>query len=282
MSMVPLAAFGVLVLWGVAPLWAQDPPLPSRDAFFAAIRARLTQSYQRENQMAYKERGTELQLNPLGRMGAGPEMLAEVYPHPVRSLTYRRVIERNGRRLPASEIVEQDRRHLEKIANAGPAPEDDQRAARQRREMQAEVLDVFNYRIVERVRLDGQPAIVVGFEPKPDARPQTREGRVAASFVGRAWVHEHEFELMRLEADAVKDVAFGWGMIARLHRGSHFESTRRKIDGNWQTTATEFTGSVRALMVRRATIKMHREYFDYRPYDHTQLESLLRPRTADK
>ena len=71
--------------------------------------------------------------------------------------------------------------------------------------------------------------ILVRFAPRPNVQPRSREGRVAASFAGIAWVHEHEHEVMRVEAEAVDDTAFGYGVIARLHKGAKALFIRRQF-----------------------------------------------------
>ena len=42
-------------------------------------------------------------------------MVYEVYPHPEEELTYRRLIERDGRPVSAKEMAEQDRDYREKL-----------------------------------------------------------------------------------------------------------------------------------------------------------------------
>jgi hypothetical protein len=85
--------------------------------------------------------------------------------------------------------------------------------------------------------------------------------------VGQAWIHETEHQLMHLEAGAVDDVSFGFGMIARLHEGAKALVTRTEVSGVWLPSETRFAGTGRALMFRKVTIDYLREYFDYRPFN---------------
>jgi hypothetical protein len=161
---------------------------------------------------------------------------------------------------------------------------EDERAERLRKEAEIherdqqqarEALDLFTFTIDRRDTFEGQPAIVVGFAPKPAARPRTREGRVAYGFAGSAWIHEHDYEVMHVEAKAIDDVSFGYGMVARLHDGSTAAFTRRRIQGVWLPVESRFKGTGRALLVRRVVIDYQRSYFDYRAYDPAQVEELL-------
>jgi hypothetical protein len=259
----------------------QGAPLPDRTTFFAQVRARLSVTRLTENGLAYGERSPELRLNPVGRMGTGPVVLAEVYPFPEFDLTYRRVVERGGRPVPPSHLAAQDRQFAARLAAAqrdDPGDRAQRVAAVRAREaaVQRDVLDAMTFEIQDRVEWDAQPAIRVRFASRPGARPHTREGRVAAGFAGMAWIHEFDHEVMRVVGDTVDDVSFGFGVIGRLQRGSHFETRRRAINGVWVTTETAFRGTARALLLRRVELNYRREYFNYRAFDSSQLEALLK------
>lgn len=266
----------------VASLQAQaGSPLPDRETFFARARERLASNEALLNRYAYKERRTDLKMNPFGRIGSGPLLVFEVYPSVDPAMTYRRLIERDGVRVPPDEIARQDedyrykyRQWQERLKRE----QGDERAAREKKKAEVnaklraqarEILDLFTFTMDRRETWKGEPAIVVRFAAKPDAQPRSREGRVAAVFTGQAWIHETEYEVMHLEADTVDDVSFGYGMVARLHEGAKTSLSRDRIGEAWLPTVTKFTGTGRALLFRRVTINYAREYFDYRPYDPT-------------
>ena len=249
------------VLLSIAAAWPRvpqpSPPLPDQEAFFAEARKRLASNDLIQSRYSFRERTTELRLNPFGRsMGTGPDNVYEVYPHPEEELTYRRLDrDATGTRCPPRRFAEQDRDYRERLAawqrrlaregnsDAGDAPAQGRRGEKPRtRRCAREALDMFDFQIAGRDTLEGQPAIVVTFTPRPDASPRSREGRVARAFTGRAWVHEFEYEVMNVEAKAIDDVAFGWGMIAKLHRGSTARFTRRRIDGAWLPVESRFRG----------------------------------------
>jgi hypothetical protein len=279
----------VLLAIAAAGLAAQSPaPLPDQETFFAEARKRLASNDLIQSRYSFRERTTELRLNPFGRtVGTGPANVYEVYPHPEEELTYRRLVERDGRPLAEEELAEQDREYREKLAawqerlaREGTSA----RAMRQRKIAEArkkdeamarEAIDMFDFKIVGRDTWNNEPAIVITFTPRPDASPRTREGRVARAFTGRAWIHEFEYEVMNVEAKATDDVSFGWGMIAKLHKGSIARFTRRRMDGSWLPVESRFSGTGRALMLRKVVIDFERRYYDYRPFDITDLPARL-------
>jgi hypothetical protein len=278
----------LILLVGASVLLSARQPLPDPEAFFAEARKRLVSNPDLRAGYAYRERRTETDFNLIGRIGPGPVHEYEVFPGPTRELTYRRLVARDGVRVTGREIAEQDREHLarleahRKARDAESAADRERRQARDRartREARAqadEVIALFSFTVAGRATLAGHPAILVEFARRPDARPQSREAKLAAAFEGRAWVHEHQFELMRIEATAVEDVSFGLGMIARLHQGATATLVRQPMPaGRWLPAESRFEGSGRALLLRRVSLKNTYAYSDYRPFDPDRLAAML-------
>jgi len=297
--MVPVRLLLAGLLWTAAGLAAQSPaptspaplssaPLPDQDAFFAEARKRLASNDLIQSRYSYRERSTELHLNPFGRnLGTDGVQVYEVYPHPEDALTYRRLVEDDGRVLTRDELAEQDREYRAKLvawqrrlSREGTTG----RAVRMRKAEEAEqrdaalareALDMFEFRITGRSTWENEPAVIVAFRPRPGVAPRSREGRVARAFAGQAWVHEHEYEVMNVEATAIEDVSFGWGMIAKLYKGSTARFTRRRIHGAWLPVETRFAGTGRAIVFRKLEIDFERDYYDYRPFEISQLAARL-------
>jgi hypothetical protein len=261
--------------------WNQEPgtrnsgALPEREAFLREARAALARSQQLWHQYAYKERRTDVHVNPFGRMGTGDTRLLEVRPSSNPQLTHRRLIERNGVPVPKHELDRQDAEHrarvlqVERRSAEGSAQDAADRAqgdllARRRAQLVIDdVLDTLRFDIVGREMRGGAPTIVVSFSARPGAKPATRQGRIAKVFKGHAWVHEAAREVIHVEAVAIDDVSFG-GFIAKLYEGTHAVVDRREIEaGAWMPTHLKLSGDVRALF-RKAKIDYVVDWFDYR------------------
>lgn len=224
-------------------------PLPEPNVFFEAVRANLVRSQDDQKLFAYKERRTELNLNPFGRLGTGGVRVTEVMPVEEGSAVMFRVIERDGKAVTDSAPVRRPMRT----------------SARGRRVVDdvASTLDVSMNR---RDRLEGRDAIVALFTAKRDAKPQTREGRIARNFSGEIWIDEPTREVTRIDAKAVDDVAFGYGgVLARLEKGARVTLRRELVQGNlWLPVSMRFDGEGRALLFRKLTINFAVDWFDYR------------------
>jgi len=223
-------------------------PFPDPDVFFEAVRANLARSQDDQKLFAYKERRTELNLNPFGRLGTGGSRIREVTPVEDGSAVIIRVIERDGKPVTDSEPVRRPMRM----------------SARGRRVVD-DVAATLDISMSRRERLDGRDAIVAVFKARRDAKPQTREGRIARDFSGEIWIDELTREVTRIDAKAIDDVAFGYGVLARLNKGATVTLRRELVHGNlWLPVSVRFSGEGRALLLRKLTIDFAVDWFDYR------------------
>jgi hypothetical protein len=274
------AAACVLALAIVAPSAADgqhDKPLPVPDALYRTVRENLLKAESVAHLYAFKERRTEVHTNPFGKIGTGGTQLFAVYPSPVRQLTYRRLIERNAMPVPAAELTEQDQRYRRRVAEVRQAmatathAEQQTRLAndasrRERRQRRVEdIVDVLQFTIQGRTVRNGVPAIIIGFTPKPGAKPVTREGRTAVNFQGTVWVDEAASEVMGVEATSIDDISFGLGIVARVGEGAKATMTRKVVaDGVWMPTRMTLEGRGRAALIRTLVIDFSVDWFDYR------------------
>src|SRR5688572_3529495 len=103
-----LVPAGVFVGASASTATAQERPLPAPEAFFRAVRENMARAERMTHLFTYKERRTDIHTNPFGKLGTDGTSLFEVYPSPARRLTYRRLIERNGKPVPKTELSQQD------------------------------------------------------------------------------------------------------------------------------------------------------------------------------
>ena len=86
-------------------------------------------------------------------------------------------------------------------------------------------------------------------------------------FAARAWVSEADHELVRLETEAIDDVPFGWGLLARLHKGARLTFERRKVNGEvWLPASVSYEGKGRVGLVATLRRSGSSEYGDYRKF----------------
>ena len=241
-----VAAALVLALRAAVPLAQESAPLPEPQPFFDAVRLNLARSQEEQKRFAYKERRTDLNLNPFGRLGTNGSRLVDVTPRADGALN-RRLLERDGVPVPNSPVTRRESR------------------IPQGRSVVQDVVSVLDVAISRRDLLDGRPAIVVAFHARSGAKPRTREGRIARAFTGLIWIDEDAREVEKIEATAVDDISFGYGMLARLNEGSLVLVQRKPVAPNlWLPTFVRFKGEGRALLFRKLVIDFAVDWFDYR------------------
>jgi hypothetical protein len=240
--------------------------LSDPDRFMAEVRQRLEDDEARQRGFVFLETRREQKLDGSGRPTEQSVKVFESYPGLPGERRWRRLVEEDGQRLPASALERQDRErraHVEAHQANGDGAGDTPRGRNDERIEDA--FRVFRFDLIGRERRDGHDALVFALRARPDARPKTREGRVMRYFEGRAWVSESDYELMRLEAEATRDVSIGLGLLGRVHQGSRFSFERRQVDNDtWLPVRSEYTASARVLLVRRIHMTGTTEYSHYR------------------
>jgi hypothetical protein len=238
----------IVALLLVATTSAQEKPLPDRQQFFESTRTNLERSQSRQAGYAYRERRRQLHTNPFGRLGTGTGTEEfEVTPLPDGGVS-RTLVARDGKPVKDAETT-----------RSRP------RTRTSRRSAVADTADALELTLDRRERRNGRDVIVVTFSPKPNAQPQTREGKLARLFRGTIFVDEADAEVVRVEAVAVDDISYGLGVVARLNKGATVTLVRERVDGDtWMPTSIRFAGDGRAMLFRKLHVDHLIEWFDYR------------------
>lgn len=263
----------------IVAIRAQDVPAATAAGFLRDVKANLKRDQQLLSHYSYFQRRSDVRVSRLGKITTGPVKVYEVAPSMEPGGSHRRLISIDGVPLTPEQLAAQDRRRqqeiaerLEKLKRETPQQlrarlEKEVRQAREEQDMVDELFDMFNFKVTGREQLNDMPALVVSFTPKPGARPRTDRVKYLRRFHGRAWVHETERQVMRVDVEALDDISFGFGLVARLHKGSRGTFERRKVNGEtWLPVSARFTGNGRALLVRKWQLEIATEFFGYRKF----------------
>jgi hypothetical protein len=269
---VALCLLALAAAAGVAA--GRERPLPERRAFVEEVRKRLQDENRRLlSQYTYMERREEIDISAFGGVSVGPVKVYEVYPSLEPGNTWKRLIAVDGEPLSPEELARNDRehrRHLRERANESPR-ECEKRLEREEEERReeaaaiAEAFDLYEIRLVGREMLDGYPTIVATLDPKPGYEPRTDDGKWMKKVRGRAWVHEFDHELVRLEVEVLEDITVAWGLIGRVHQGARALLERTKVNGEiWLPKRTWVDASGRTLVFRSFDIEATTEWWNHR------------------
>jgi hypothetical protein len=278
----------VIALMLVAAPLAQDRPLPDFNTFAAQVRKHLATDEERQSGYVYVERRTEQKVDSSGRPTSESVKTYEIYPGLPGQERYRRLIEENGRRVAADQLARQDRERKEDVddyVKAQASESQRQKAAREheqaRRRTIAAIDDLFriyDIRMIRREPIDGHATIVATLDPRESVRPQTDDGKIMRNFKARAWISETDYELVRIEIEAIRDLSFGMGLLARVHKGTIATFERRKVNNEvWLPAKVTWTASGRVLLVRRLRLRGISEFSNYRKFTVDTSETLGQP-----
>ncbi len=84
-------------------------------------------------------------------------------------------------------------------------------------------------------RQEGE-SLRIDFRPNPEYSPSGLEERVLHSMSGSVLVNEKAMRLRGIEGQIPQDVSLGFGLLATIHAGSNFRTTREHLQGtDWKT-----------------------------------------------
>jgi hypothetical protein len=269
-------ALALLVLFLANP-GAQDRPLPDYETFAAQVKTHLATDEERQSGYMFIERRTEQKLDGSGRPRDESVRVFEVYPGLPGEDAYRRLIEEDSKPVPRTKLAAQDRgrqKEVEEYARRLSTGAERQRETRQRekerRRYDADVDDLFriyDIHMVRRESIEGHDTVFATLTPKDGAKPQTDDGRVMRHFKARAWISESDYELVRVEIEAIDDLSFGLGLLARVHQGTVATFQRRKVnDEIWLPEQVTWTASARVLLLKRLRLRGVSEFSGYRKF----------------
>jgi hypothetical protein len=230
----------VLTLFCAAALAAQERPLPDFDTFAARVKAHLATDEERQSGYMFVERRTEQKVNSDGRITDESVKVFEVYPGLPGEDRYRRLIEEDGKVVGQDKLAHQDRdrqaavnAYLKSQASQSQREKALRENEKARRRYSAAIDDLFriyDIRMLRRETIGGHETIFATLTPREGVKPQTDDGKIMAHFKARAWVSESDYELVRVEIEAVQDLSFGFGLLARIHKGTQATFERRKVN----------------------------------------------------
>jgi hypothetical protein len=272
------------------PAAGQDRALPDYATFMAEARKRLEADEVRQSEYVYVETRREQKLDATGKSTKETLDVFESYPALPNEFRWRRQTVKDGKPVPSEDLAKVDRerqkevlqyakkleRNPEKVRAAEQKKHDEERRDTERAVDDA--LRVYDIKMLGREVVSGYETIVLSFTPRKDAKPQTSEGKMMRHFAGKAWVSESEFELVRLEAEAIDTASFGLGLLARVHKGSKAAFERRKVNGEqWLPARATYTASARVLLVKVMRIGGTLEFSDYRKFSVTTDTKIGKP-----
>ena len=269
-------ALALLAISLTAPA-AQERPLPDYESFAAQVRAHLATDEERQSGYMFMERRTEQKLDGSGRSKDESVKVFETYPGLPGESRYRRLIEEDGKPVPPGALARQDRERQKTVESyarrvaTGPQREREARQRDKERQQNKAAVDdlfrIYDIHMVRRESIEGHDTIFATLMPKDGVKPQTEDGKMMRHFKARAWISESDYELVRVEVEAIDDLSFGLGLLARVHKGTVATFQRRKVNNEiWLPEQVTWAASARVMLLKNLRLRGVEEFSGYRKF----------------
>ena len=226
----------------------------------------------RQRDYTYVERVEEHKLNGKGDVTSTETRtydVLEIYSEQVRRLTAK-----NDKPLSAKDAAKEEEK-IQKVIDKRKNESESQREKRLKQEEKdreeerrfvKEVADAYDFTLVGVETLDGRETYAIDAEPRPGFEPKSKEAKVLPKFRFRVWIDRIENQWVKLDAQCIDTVSFGW-FLARVHKGSRISiDTTRINDEVWLPRHIAVHVDVRVALVKNFDVDQDITYKDYKKF----------------
>ncbi|QOY85467.1 hypothetical protein [Paludibaculum fermentans] len=138
----------------------------------------------------------------------------------------------------------------------------------------AEIPDAFQLTLAGTDWVDGHPAWIIDAQPRPGFKGKAKRWELLTKFKGRIWVDQAEYQWVRVEAETIAPVSFGW-VLARLDPGAKLTFRQARINAEvWLPVYAVTHLDARLGLIKKLRADVEVTWKDYRKF---QTDSRLLP-----
>ena len=187
---------------------------------------------------------------------------------------FRRMLERDGKPLPADEQSKEQRKldkatarlESETSEQKQRSAADFEKARRRDREFLLEIPDAYDLHLDGSDQIDGRDVWVVSGVPKPGYHAKSRDGAALLKIHGKMWIDKVGYQWVRLEAQTAQTISFGWFLL-RLDPGATMTLEQTRVnDDVWLPKREYLSGSGRIGLVKRIVEEQEITWSDYKKF----------------
>lgn len=255
---------------GLASLLAQPPLTPA-----AIVRKSLEKdsfNFDRAKDYTYVQRIENRQLTASGTVAKVESSTYDVLI--IGGRPYRKLIASNDRPLPerkARDVQSNFDKELRKRSQESDRERRNRAAEeeRQRRESRIfvqEIPEAFIFTLDGQDSIDGAPVWVISAQPRPGWRGKVRNWQMLTKFKGRLWISTHDYQWVKVEAETVAPVSFGW-VLARLQPGARLTFQQQRVNSEvWMPVRASTKIDARLALFKKVRAEVDVVWRDYRKF----------------
>ena len=110
------------------------------------------------------------------------------------------------------------------------------------------------------------PAYRLTFKPNPGFQPPDREAEVYHGMAGELCIDQGEERIVKMQAQLIDDVNFGWGILGKLYKGGSILVEQKDVgEGHWEGTHMKLNLHGKALMIKPLSFETTEDATDFEP-----------------
>jgi len=182
----------------------------------------------------------------------------------VNGARFEQLIERNGQ-LPSAKEQKKSDDDLDKLKHETA----DEQTARLRKNQDnraflRDVVEAFDFRLIDEEMVDGRPAYVLQATPHPGYHAHGKYAKMLSRVEGKLWVDKQDFGWIKVDGEVTQSFSMGL-FVARVERGSHIILEQACVgDAVWVPKRLEIRATARILFLKSLDIERILTYSDYR------------------
>jgi len=187
---------------------------------------------------------------------------------------YERLIAKDGKPLSDSERRKEQQkldRLMEKRAKESPEQRRKRlaeldRERRRDRKFLEEIPDAYDFRMLGEDAIGGRPCWNLEAVPRPNYQPKHSRAGMLKKFKGKVWIDKQEYQLVRLDVEAIDTVT--WGLfLARLAKGSRLFIEQHRINGEvWMPYRIQVGLDARLALFKRVQGDLEVSFENFRKF----------------
>ena len=220
-------------------------------------------SWQARDHYTYVKRDEDRRRDTLGQLKSENVDVTRMIV--VNGARFEQLMERNGQ-LPSAREQKKSDDDMDKLKHETP----DEQTARLRKDQEnraflRDVLEAFDFRLIDEEIVAGRPAYVLQATPHPGYHAHGKYGKMFSRVEGKLWVDKQDFGWMKVDGQVTQSFSIGL-VLARVERGSHIILEQTCIgDAVWVPKRIEIRAAARILFLKSLDIERILTYSDYRP-----------------
>jgi hypothetical protein len=224
--------------------------------------AATERSWQARDHYTYMERDEDRRLNSQGQMKSEKVDVSRMIV--VNGARFEQLIERNGQ-LPSAKEQRKSDDDLEKLKHETA----DEQTARLRKNQDnraflRDVVEAFDFRLIDEEMVGGRPAYVLQATPHPGYHAHGKYAKMLSRVEGKLWVDKQDFGWIKVDGEVTQSFSMGL-FVARVERGSHIILEQACVgDAVWVPKRLEIRATARILFLKSLDIERILTYSDYR------------------